>query len=79
MLVEELMPLGQIIVRRAYGVWSRPQLAMHQAGINQQGFELIHCFHPITGKNTADIQMTVDGMCLATAEHQLLCAGNRRF
>jgi len=60
LLVEELMPLGQIIVRRAYGVWSRPQLAGHQAGINQQGFELIHCFHPITGKNTADIQMTVD-------------------
>ncbi|MGZ3853842.1 MAG: NYN domain-containing protein [Flavisolibacter sp.] len=60
MLVEELMQLGQIIIRRAYGVWSRPQLAAHQAAINQQGFELIHCYHPVTGKNTADIQMTVD-------------------
>ena len=59
-LIDELIQLGQIIVRRAYGVWSRPQLAMHQAAINQQGFELIHCYHPITGKNTADIQMTVD-------------------
>lgn len=54
------MQLGQIIIRRAYGVWSRPQLAVHQAAINQQGFELIHCYHPVTGKNTADIQMTVD-------------------
>jgi uncharacterized protein (TIGR00288 family) len=60
MLIEELMQLGQIIIRRAYGVWSRPQLAAHQAAINQQGFELSHCYHPVTGKNTADIQMTVD-------------------
>lgn len=62
MLIEELMQLGQIIIRRAYGVWSRPQLAAHQAAINQQGFELIHCYHPVTGKNTADIQMTVDAI-----------------
>jgi len=60
LLIEELKQLGQIIIRRAYGVWSRPQLAMHQASINQNGFELIHCYHPVTGKNTADIQMTVD-------------------
>lgn len=59
-LINELKQLGQIIIRRAYGVWSRPQLAAHQAAINQQGFELIHCYHPVTGKNTADIQMTVD-------------------
>jgi uncharacterized protein (TIGR00288 family) len=60
LLIEELKQLGQIIIRRVYGVWSRPQLAMHQASINQNGFELIHCYHPVTGKNTADIQMTVD-------------------
>lgn len=60
LLIEERKQLGQIIIRRAYGVWSRPQLAMHQASINQNGFELIHCYHPVTGKNTADIQMTVD-------------------
>jgi uncharacterized protein (TIGR00288 family) len=60
LLMEELNQLGQIIIRRAYGVWSKPNLAMHQAAINQAGFELIHCYHPVTGKNTADIQMTVD-------------------
>jgi len=60
LLMEELNQLGQIIIRRAYGVWSKPQLAMHQATINLSGFELIHCYHPVTGKNTADIQMTVD-------------------
>jgi uncharacterized protein (TIGR00288 family) len=60
LLMEELTKFGQIIIRRAYGVWSKPQLAMHQAAINQSGFELIHCYHPVTGKNTADIQMSVD-------------------
>jgi len=60
LLMEELNQLGQIIIRRAYGVWNKPNLAMHQAAINQAGFELIHCYHPVTGKNTADIQMTVD-------------------
>lgn len=59
-LLEELKSEGQLVIRRAYGVWSRPQLAMHQATINQQGFELIHCYHPVSGKNTADIQMAVD-------------------
>lgn len=61
-LVNELKDLGQIIIRRAYGVWSRPQLAMHQATLNKQGFELIHCYHPASGKNSADIYMTVDVM-----------------
>ncbi|MCD2450534.1 NYN domain-containing protein [Methylicorpusculum oleiharenae] len=60
LLMEELNQIGQIIIRRAYGVWSKPNLAMHQAAINQSGFELIHCYHPVSGKNTADIQMTVD-------------------
>lgn len=60
LLMEELNQFGLIIIRRAYGVWSKPNLAMHQATINQSGFELIHCYHPVTGKNTADIQMTVD-------------------
>ncbi|NOT13105.1 MAG: NYN domain-containing protein [Methylococcaceae bacterium] len=60
LLMDELNQHGQIIIRRAYGVWSKPQLAMHQAAINQSGFELIHCYHPVTGKNTADIQMTME-------------------
>lgn len=61
-LLEELKALGQIVIRRAYGVWSRPQMAMHQSALNKQGFELIHCYHPVAGKNSADIHMTVDVM-----------------
>ncbi len=72
-LLNELKPLGQIIIRRAYGVWSRPQLARHQKMLNQQGFEMIHCYHPVSGKNTADIQMTVD--VIEFAWHQPLITG----
>ena len=59
-LIAELLLLGQLIIRKAYGVVSRSQLTIHQATLNQQGFEIIHCYHPVSRKNTADIQMTVD-------------------
>lgn len=72
-LINELKKLGQIIVRRAYGVWSRPQLAMHQSTLNKQGFELIHCYHPASGKNSADIHMTVDVMECAWQVSNINC------
>ena len=59
-LIAELLLLGQLIIRKAYGVLSRSQLTIHQATLNQQGFEIIHCYHPVSRKNTADIQMTVE-------------------
>lgn len=59
-LLEELSGLGQTVVRRAYGIWTN--LAPYQAGLNRLGFELIHSFHPVKGKNSTDIQMTVDVM-----------------
>jgi hypothetical protein len=37
-------------------------MAVHQATLNRHGFELIHSFHPVSGKNSADIQITVDVM-----------------
>ncbi|NOQ34942.1 MAG: NYN domain-containing protein [Methylococcaceae bacterium] len=61
-LAAELQDLGQIIIRRAYGVWSASQLFAYQAKLNKEGFELIHSYHPAAGKNSADIQMTVDVM-----------------
>lgn len=64
-LMEELLPLGQIVVRRAYGKWSTPQLASLQSALNENGFELVHTFHPVSGKNSTDIKMTVDTMEVA--------------
>lgn len=60
LLLEELSAIGQTVVRRAYGIWTN--LIPFQAGLNRLGFELIHSFHPVKGKNSTDIQMTVDIM-----------------
>lgn len=64
-LMDELLPLGQIVVRKAYGKWSAPQLMPLQSALNENGFELVHTFHPVSGKNSTDIRMTVDTMEVA--------------
>ncbi len=61
-LMADISAIGQVIVRRAYGVWSQPGISNFQAPLNRLGFELIHSFHPVSGKNSADIQLTVDVM-----------------
>jgi len=61
-LIEELTSMGTIVVRRAYAKWTEPNVTPHQNILNRLGFELIHTFHPIGGKNAADIQLVVDVM-----------------
>lgn len=59
-LLDEICSLGQPVVRRAYGNWNSPSVTNLQAYLNRLGFELVHNFHPVSGKNSSDIQMTVD-------------------
>ena len=61
-LLSELSSTGQIIVRRAYGNWTNQNLFNFQGNLNSSGFELIHNYHPISGKNSSDIQLTIDVM-----------------
>lgn len=61
-LIEDLTSMGAIIVRRAYAKWTNTNLTSHQSILNRLGFELIHTYHPISGKNSADIQIVVDVM-----------------
>ncbi len=61
-LLSELSSTGQIIVRRAYGNWTNQNLFNFQGNLNRSGFELIHNYHPISGKNSSDIQLTIDVM-----------------
>ncbi len=72
-LLEELSSIGPVVVRKAYGRWTSPGLAAHQGTLNRLGFELIHTFHPVSGKNSADIQITVDVMEYAWRESDLGC------
>lgn len=82
-LLSDLSVTGQVITRRAYGVWSQQGLISLQAPLNQLGFELIHCFHPVSGKNSTDIQMTVDVMehalRLTDVEWFVLATGDSDF
>lgn len=81
-LMEELLPLGQIVVRKAYGKWSTTQLAPLQSVLNDNGFELVHTFHPVSGKNSTDIKMTVDTMEVAIesrAQWIVLTTGDSDF
>ena len=59
-LLDEINAIGLPIVRRAYGNWTSNGITNFQQYLNRLGFELIHTFHPVSGKNAADIQMTVD-------------------
>ena len=59
-LLDEICSIGQPIVRRAYGNWNSTAVTNFQASLNRLGFELVHNFHPVSGKNSSDIQMTVD-------------------
>lgn len=61
-LLEDLSSMGTVVVRKAYARWTNNALTVHQATLNRHGFELIHTFHPVSGKNSADIQITVDVM-----------------
>lgn len=59
-LISELATTGQMIVRRAYGNWGNASIQAFQADLNRLGFELVHNFHPISKKNSSDIQLTID-------------------
>lgn len=60
LLITELSAIGQLIVRRAYGNWGNPCVQGFQNELNRLGFELIHNFHPVSKKNSSDIQLTID-------------------
>lgn len=48
------------VVGKAYGNWSLPALSAHQRTLAQLGLELIHTWHPVSKKNSADIRMSID-------------------
>ncbi|HEY9878270.1 MAG TPA: NYN domain-containing protein, partial [Leptolyngbyaceae cyanobacterium] len=61
-LLERANELGRVVVRRAYGDFSIQAVSVRQPELNLLGFELVHTYHPVKGKNSADIQIVVDVM-----------------
>jgi hypothetical protein len=82
-LLADLSTSGQVITRRAYGVWSQPNMTQMQSSLNQMGFELLHSYHPVSGKNSTDILMTVDimehALRLKDVEWFVLATGDSDF
>ena len=74
LFLEELSSVGTVVVRKAYARWTNTNVSSHQGALNRLGFEFIHTFHPVSGKNSADIQITVDVMEYARRE-DLQCIG----
>ncbi|MFE4107905.1 NYN domain-containing protein [Almyronema epifaneia] len=61
-LLERSSELGRVVVRRAYGDFSRSSVSVRQAELSLLGFEFVHVYHSVKGKNSADIQIVVDVM-----------------
>lgn len=61
-LLERANELGRVVVRRAYGDFSIQAVSVRQTELNLLGFEFVHVYHPVKGKNSADIQIVVDVM-----------------
>jgi len=61
-LLERANELGRVVVRRAYGDFSIASVSIRQPELNLLGFEFVHVYHPVKGKNSADIQIVVDVM-----------------
>ncbi|MBI2377439.1 MAG: NYN domain-containing protein [Deltaproteobacteria bacterium] len=63
-LVEIALEFGSPVVRRAYGNFANPAIQQFVRDVTLAGFELVHVYHPRSGKDSADIQMVVDAMDL---------------
>jgi uncharacterized protein (TIGR00288 family) len=72
-LMAELSQSGQVVIRKAYGNWSNQGIQRFQEELNRQGFEMMHSYHPVSGKNSSDIQFTIDVMECAIESLEVDC------
>ncbi len=63
---------GRITYRRAYARWSAQGLSV-QRRVSTAGYEMVHVYHPVAGKNSADIQIVVDVMDLLDQRPEIQC------
>ena len=72
-LFDELKSKGNITIRKAYGNWSSASISLLQPSLDRLGFDFSHSFHPVRGKNSADIQLTIDVMEYALTHANIDC------
>ncbi len=73
---------GTLLVKRAYGDWSRPDMRRFKNVLHEHGIEPVHLFSYTRGKNAADITLCLnamelvhtglfDGVCLVSSDSDL--------
>ena len=72
-LFDELAEQGSVVVRKAYGNWSSGSISSLQISLDRLGFDLSHNFHPVRGKNSADIQLAIDVIECALTQPEISC------
>lgn len=72
-LFDELKEKGTTVIRKAYGNWSSNNISSLQISLDRLGFDFSHNFHPIRGKNSADIQLTIDVIECALTHPEIDC------
>ncbi len=63
-LMSEIATLGRISLRRAYGDWTKPQLASWKNVLLSHSIQPIQQFAYTTGKNATDSSLIIDAMDL---------------
>lgn len=62
LVFEELNTIGEIIIKRVYGDFSRQNLHSWKNVANKHGIKPIHGFNHTKGKNSTDISLIIDAM-----------------
>ncbi|MDO5531825.1 NYN domain-containing protein [Sutterella sp.] len=62
--LDEIATYGRVVVKRAYGNWSKPNLASWLPVLNDLAIKAEQQTDYVTGKNTSDIALIIDAMDL---------------
>lgn len=63
-IMDEISAHGHIVIKRAYGDWSRDNLKGWKQSLNELAIQPIQQFAYTTGKNSTDASMIIDAMDL---------------
>lgn len=66
-ILKEVSAYGRIVIKRAYGNWSKPSLQSWETEIKRFAISAIQQFDFASGKNASDMALTIDAMELLYA------------
>lgn len=67
-VLKDVSAYGRLVIKRAYGNWSKPHLGSWESKIKRFAISAIQQFDFATGKNASDMALTIDAMELLHTE-----------